>query len=252
MSPHPSCHDRLEIPFPWMNAAGFLGYSPSSSLRWETPMGAFVTHPISLAPRKPALLRQVQEYPGGILLHTGLPNPGFQRVLKQNAEKWSKLDIPVWVHLLPQTPSDLSKMIEPLEFLENINAVELGIPAGIPLSSVLEYIQAAAGELPVMVCIGMDEIQSEWMQPIAAAGAAGVVLSAPRGMMKADDHLIRGRLYGPAVFPQMLKTVCRLAQFDLPIIASGGVFTVEDGQTLMDSGACAVQLDAVLWAHADF
>jgi len=49
----------------------------------------------------------------------------------------------------------------------------------------------------------------------------------------------------------MLKMVCRLAQFDLPIIAGGGVYTQMDGETLLDAGASAVQLDAVLWHNND-
>jgi hypothetical protein len=87
MNTESSCLDRLEISTPWMNAAGFLGFSPSSPA-WPAEMGAFVTNPISLAPRKPALHRQVQPYAGGFLLHTGFPTPGFQAVLRQNVEKW--------------------------------------------------------------------------------------------------------------------------------------------------------------------
>lgn len=251
MSPDSSCLDRLEISTPWMNAAGFLGFSPSASPSWSAPMGAFVTNPISLSPRKPALHRQVLPYAGGFLLHTGFPNPGFQAVLRQNAEKWKKLPLPVWVHLLPQTPEELPGMIETLESVENIGAVELGIPPGISLHSVLEFIQASSGELPLMVCIGVDEIQSDWLPSFHTAGVTGLVLSSPRGMLKGSDHLMRGRLYGPAVLPSMLKAVCRLAQFDLPVIASGGVFSIADGETLLAAGACAVQVDAALWTNAE-
>lgn len=250
MNTESSCLDRLEISSPWMNAAGFLGFSPSSPA-WPAEMGAFVTNPISLAPRKPALHRQVQPYAGGFLLHTGFPTPGFQAVLRQNAEKWKKLPIPVWAHLLPQTPEEIPGMIETLETIDNIGAVELGIPPGISLHSALDFIRAASGELPLMVCVGVDEIQSDWLPSIRDAGTTGLVLSAPRGILKASDHLMRGRLYGPAVLPLMLKAVCRLAQFDLPVIASGGVFSLADGETLLAAGACAVQVDAALWSNAD-
>ena len=251
MNRHAQMLDRLELSSPWMNAAGFLGFFPPSHAAWVKPMGAFVTNAVSLQSRKPAQLRQVNPYPGGFILHTGLPNPGLQHMLRQNAERWSKSAVPVWVHLLPQTPGELPELIEPLEELENVSAVELGIPPGATLKSVLEFVRAANGELPVMACISVDEMQNEWMVPIEDAGAAGVVLSAPRGMMKVESRLCRGRLYGPAIFPYMLNTVCRLAQFDLPVIAGGGVYSENDGETLLEAGAAAIQLDAVLWRNWD-
>lgn len=247
MSDRSSHLDRLEISSPWMNAAGFLGYIPPAGSQWISQLGAFVTNAVSLVPRKPALHRMVQPFPGGFLLHTGYPNPGIHAVVHQNAEKWSKMAVPVWVHLLPQTPDELPRMVRILEEVENIGALELGIPPGIPNSLVREFIEAARGELPLIVCIGLDEIHNETVQVILDAGTAGLVLSAPRGMLRVNDHLSRGRIYGPAVFPQMLKTVCRLAQFDLPVIAGGGIYNRADGETLLEAGAAAIQLDAWLW-----
>lgn len=243
--------ERLELASPWMNASGFLGYSPPAQAGWAKPMGAFVTNAISLLPRKPALLRQVNAFPGGFMLHTGLPSLGLQNALRQYAERWSKIPIPVWVHLLPQAAEELPQLIEPLEDLENVGAVELGLPPGISLKTILEFIRAGGGEKPLMVCLCVDEIQSEWLPPMEDAGATGVVLSAPRGMLKTGNRLSRGRLYGPAIFPYMLNVVCRLAQFDVPVIAGGGIYSEADGETLLEAGAAAVQLDAVLWRNWD-
>jgi dihydroorotate dehydrogenase (NAD+) catalytic subunit len=243
--------ERLELSSPWMNASGFLGFSPPAASVWSEPMGAFVTSPISLAPRSPAQARQAVSYPGGLLLHTGWPNPGFQRVVKQNAEKWRSLTTPVWVHLLPQSPSELPGMIQHLETLENVSAIELGIPPETSLKTTLDFIQAAAGELPVMVCLALDEFQDGWLEPLKEAGASGLVVCAPRGTMKVHGQLIRGRLYGPAVFPQMLNAVEKAAKSELPMVASGGVFNFADGIALLDAGVSAVQLDAVLWSIAE-
>jgi dihydroorotate dehydrogenase (NAD+) catalytic subunit len=241
--------DRLELSSPWMNATGFLGYFPPPRSNWVKPMGAFVTNPVSLLPRKPAFHRLVQPFPGGFLLHTGFPNPGIHTVLQQYAEKWAKIPVPVWVNVLAQTPDELLQIIKPLEDLENIGAIELGIPPGISLKLILDLIRAASGEIPLMVCLGVDQIQTEWIESIHEAGASGVVLSAPKGMLIVENHIAGGRLYGPAVFPQMLKTVCRMAQFDLPVIAGGGIFSEADGEALLEAGAAAVQLDAVLWRN---
>ena len=69
----------LEISPPLMNAAGSLGFAPEpSGLVDYSRLGAFVTNPISLRKRTPANSRACLSYPGGLLLHSGYPNPGFQ------------------------------------------------------------------------------------------------------------------------------------------------------------------------------
>ncbi|HNQ95866.1 MAG TPA: hypothetical protein PKH47_14440, partial [Anaerolineales bacterium] len=65
---------------PLINAAGSLGFAPDLRVLQELgglEFGAFVTNPISLRPRVPTAQPAVLEYPGGFLLHTGLPNPGI-------------------------------------------------------------------------------------------------------------------------------------------------------------------------------
>jgi dihydroorotate dehydrogenase len=81
---------KRELTFrtPLMNAAGLLGFAPEPRSPifagregiWDD-FGAFVTNPISLRPRFPTTLPELIEYPGGFLMHTGLPNPGFCGVL---------------------------------------------------------------------------------------------------------------------------------------------------------------------------
>ena len=69
---------------PLMNAAGSLGFAPDTRLGIPLDLfGAFVTNPFSLRPRLPAARPDVIEHPGGFLLHTGLPNPGFTAGLKK-------------------------------------------------------------------------------------------------------------------------------------------------------------------------
>ena len=69
---------------PLMNAAGSLGFAPDlrSGIAFDS-FGAFVTNPFSLRSRLPAGQPEVIEYPGGFLLHTGLPNPGFNSGIKR-------------------------------------------------------------------------------------------------------------------------------------------------------------------------
>ena len=113
---------------PYSNASGFFGYTPPAASMLTDKLGAFITAPISLAKRIPSRNRCLVEFPGGFLLHSGLPNEGFSRILKQYAQKWSGLKYPVWPHLLPQSASDCRQMVRALEDVENIGALEISLP----------------------------------------------------------------------------------------------------------------------------
>jgi dihydroorotate dehydrogenase (NAD+) catalytic subunit len=59
---------------------------------------------------------------------------------------------------------------------------------------------------------------------------------------------VRGRLFGPAIFPLALQAVAALKErLQVPILASGGVYRGEQATALLRAGASAVQLDGVLW-----
>src|SRR5215510_6411956 len=112
---------------PMMNAAGTLGFAPDPRAGVDlAAFGAFVTNPLSLRPRRPAAKPELLEYPGGFLLHTGLPNPGFQAGLKRYSAKWSRSDLPIIVHLMADRPEETQNMVRMLETQENVMAVELG------------------------------------------------------------------------------------------------------------------------------
>lgn len=231
-----------------MNAAGSLGFAPDP----RTPVdlgkfGAFVTNPISLGPRSPAQGRRCQAYPGGFLLHTGYPNPGLWAVIRQYAGRWAQGALPVIVHLLAGRLEEIRQMVRLLEGLEGVAGIELGLPVTVDAETVRAQVQAAAGELPVVARLPFE--QAVWLGAAAyAAGAAAVSLAPPRGaLFEPGGHLLQGRLYGPALFPQALETVRRLAQEDVPVVGAGGVYTQQQAEAMLTVGALAVQLDAALW-----
>ena len=68
---------RLERP--WLNLPGTLGFSDEARNAIDLgQLGALVTNPVSLAPRRPANPPRSLRYPGGLLLHTGHANPGLR------------------------------------------------------------------------------------------------------------------------------------------------------------------------------
>jgi dihydroorotate dehydrogenase (NAD+) catalytic subunit len=206
-----------------------------------------VTNPLSWRPRKPTSHPAVLEYPGGFLLHTGLPNPGFPSAVKKYAHKWADSSVPVIVNLMADRPEETKRMVEALEGVENVMAAELGFAPLLADDIILMTVEMSLGELPLIASLPME--QAVTLGPrVMEAGAAAVSLSAPRGSLMTDDRsLITGRLYGPSLFPLALETVSRLVGAGVPTIGGGGVYEEEQAQAMLQAGALAVQLDAVLW-----
>jgi len=233
---------------PYMNAAGTLGFAPDyrAPVPWDA-FGAFVTNPLSLRPRKPTKSPALIEYPGGFLLHTGLPNPGLPAAIKKYARRWADSRPPIIVHLMADRPDESMHMVQSLEGLENIAAVELGFAPLLADDIILLTIEMSLGELPLIVSLPVEQVLSLGPRVIQE-GAAAISLAAPRGMLITDDGLLTtGRLNGPALFPKSLLAVRDAVQSNLPIIGAGGVQSKQSADAMLSVGALAVQLDASLW-----
>ncbi len=244
---------ELVLARPFLNAAGTLGYAEELS-RWIRldALGAFVTHPVSRRPRTSAGGPRFAPFAGGFMLHTGLPNPGLRAVVRANRRRWARMPVPVIVHLIPQTAEEAADLVRALEALDSVAAVQLGLPESEPGAG-LELIQAAArGELPLIVQLPVG-VEPGLAQEAAAAGANAISLGPARGAFPREDGDAQSaRLYGPALYPQALESVRRLAgNLACPLIAGSGVYTRAAAEALLAAGAVAVTLDAVLWTEPE-
>src|SRR5687768_7722831 len=172
----------LSFRTPFMNAAGTLGFAPEAraAVEWAD-FGAFVSNPVSMRPRTPAGEPELLPYPGGFLLHTGLPNPGFPAVLKKCAPRWADSKLPVIVHLMADRPEETGRMVQQLEEVENIAAVELGFAPGLAGDIILIALEMSLGELPLIVCLPWEQVLTVGPHAMQA-GAAAISLAAPRGI----------------------------------------------------------------------
>lgn len=233
---------------PLMNATGSLGFAPDS--RTGIPLdafGAFVTTPFSLRPRLPAAKPELVEYPGGFLLHTGLPNPGLNAGIKKYAARWDKSALPIIVHLMADRPEETQRMVRMLETQENVMAAELGFAPLLADDILILTLEMCLGELPLIFSLPVEQVLSLGPRLIQG-GAQAISISALRGALPADNSsLITGRLYGPSLFPKSLETVYSAAKLGFPIIGAGGVWNKENADAMLSAGALAVQIDAALW-----
>jgi dihydroorotate dehydrogenase (NAD+) catalytic subunit len=233
----------LYLERPLMNAAGTLGFSPDPKSPVDiSGFGAFVTNPISRGPRTPAKGNRFATYPGGFLLHSGLPNPGLSAVIKKHGKRWARSSVPVIVHLLALEPHSLARMIERLEGIEGVMGVEIGLPPDVDLDTAFDFARAAIGELPVILRLPLEQAD-ELAHIVVEAGASAVSLGALRGNLAG----MSGRMYGPAVFPLALRVTEKLAEAGIPVIGAGGVYQSDDVKSMLITGALAVQVDTILW-----
>lgn len=241
-----------------MNAAGSLGFAPDSRAGISLDsFGAFVTNPFSLRPRLPAAKPDLMEYPGGFLLHTGLPNPGLRAGIKKYSAKWSRSDLPIIVHLMADRPEETQRMVRMLETQENVMAVELGFAPLLADDILLLTLEMCLGELPLIFALPVEQVLSLGPRLIQG-GAQAISIAARRGALSitrspsstGGGELVTGRLYGPSLFPQTLETVCSAARIGLPIIGSGGIYSKENAEAMLSVGALAVQVDTALWNPA--
>jgi dihydroorotate dehydrogenase (NAD+) catalytic subunit len=234
---------------PLMNAAGTLGFAPDAraAVKWEG-FGAFVTNPLSLHPRQPAQNPELIQYPGGFILHSGLPNPGLSAALKRYARHWADTDLPVIVNLMADRPEETARMVRMLEGLENVAAVELGFAPLLAADIIRMAVEMSLGELPLIVNLPLDQVLTLGPRVIQV-GAAAISLAAPRGAMLKGDAIITGRLFGPSLFPQSLDVVLSAVKLGLPVIGGCGVYSQENASAMLAAGALAVQVDTVLWKN---
>jgi dihydroorotate dehydrogenase (NAD+) catalytic subunit len=232
----------LDLSSPWLNTAGMLGFAPGPTWNWPMTQGAFLTNPISLHHRAPARDRAAITYPGGALLHSGLPNPGLRRVLRAHAAAWKRSSLPVWPHLFGEL-EEIAAMSRTLEEVEGVAALEISIPLAADAALAQSLLLAARGELPLIACLPLQLARAPWLSTLAAAGASAIHLDAPRGQIGSTG----GRLVGPGLLPLALDALQAALACGLAVIAGGGVFSVADGEELLKAGALAVSVDTTLW-----
>jgi dihydroorotate dehydrogenase len=242
---------------PLLNAAGTLGFSPDPKSPVDiTHLGAFITNPVSWAPRTPARGDRYLPFPGGFLLHTGYPNPGLKTIIRRHTKRWASSPVPVIVHLLGQEPAELRRMVERLEEIEGVMGVEIGLPPDIDPGLARELCLSAVGELASIIRVPFESViggnsRSNFLAKIIDTEFSAVSLAPPRGgLPNKDGSLVTGRLYGPGLFPQTLAAVNRLLDMGTSTIGAGGIYSRNDADLLLDLGVMAVQLDAVLWRGA--
>jgi len=243
----------LSLSGPVMNAAGILGFGHEyRGLLDPTHLAAFVTNPLTYKPRTPAHAPNALLLAEGLLVHTGLPNPGVRQAVRRWDKEWARQGVPVIVHLAATTPAETVHSLDLIERAQGIAAIELGLRDDISEFEAGQLVRAALGGPPVLARLPLTHNTAGLAAAAAQAGADALVVAAPpRVETPVNGETIRGRLYGPGCLPKALEAVREVAALNLgrPIIGVGGIYSVEAAQAMLEAGAVAVQVDAAIWAR---
>ncbi len=249
----------LSLQRPVMPASGAMGYGYEySDLIDFSLLGAFVTNPVSLRPRKTAGGPRLRVHNDHLVVHTGMPNPGARTVIRNYGKIWEHFPIPVIVHIVATTAEETTKVAVRLSRLRGVVGFELGLADRVTPDQAISLVHAAEeGDKPVIVRIPFNRVDD--LAPLLSEeGAAALTLTAPpravlppaAGMEDTDARFYRGRYYGPGVLPLLLGILSRWAhKLPVPIIACGGIQSAQEAMACLNLGATAVQIDAVLWRN---
>lgn len=241
---------EIRIEMVVMNSAGMLGFSDElRNVINLSILGAFITNPVSLHPRTPAHGSRVIEYQDLLLLHTGLPNPGINRVLQQHEPRWTRMGLPVILHALANDRDEMIAIIDHLEPVDAVQAIEVGLLDEHHDSDCSVFAAACSGMLPAIARVPITAPIDHVLR-LAELGAAAIALGPPRGAIFHHGVPVSGRLYGPELVAQVTHACLRLTgMLACPLIAGSGLYDRATAENLLAAGIAAIQLDTILWTE---
>jgi dihydroorotate dehydrogenase (NAD+) catalytic subunit len=260
----------LRLANPLLVASGTFGYGVEYGEVVDVErLGAICCKGTTLRPRVGNPPPRVTETPAGMLNSIGLQNPGVDAVLERYAPRWATWPVPVIVNVAGESVEDYVEVARRLDGQPGVAGIELNIscpnvgkgglqfaldPEG--AGAVTAAVRAAT-DLPLMVKLSPAAPDVRAIaRAIASAGADSISAVNTLSGMALDRHHRRpllgntyGGLSGPALKPVALRVVYEVAQaVKLPIVAIGGIGSLDDVLDFLMAGAVAVQVGTAVFA----
>lgn len=255
---------------PLIAASGVFGYGVEfvDALDVER-LGAICTRGVTLKARSGNPPPRMAETPGGLLNAVGLQNPGVDAVLERYGPRWSNWDVPVIVNIGAESADDFAALARKLDGQPGVAGIEINLSctnsARGGLLFALDADAAAhataavrrATELPLMVKLSAAAADIRAIaRAVEGAGADAISaintlpgLAIDRRGRSPTLGATYGGLSGPAVKPIALRAVFEVAhEVHIPVVAAGGVGSLDDVLDFLFAGASAVQVGTALFA----
>jgi dihydroorotate dehydrogenase (NAD+) catalytic subunit len=254
---------RLRLANPIAVASGTFGYAREmAGLVDLSRLGAILPKTITQQPRPGNPPPRTVETTGGMLNSIGLDNDGIEAFIQRQLPYLASLGTALIVSIAGKTCEEFVAMAGRLEGLAGINALELNISCpnvsgGVDFGTnpvLCEKVVAGvrnACTYPILAKLTPNVTD---IGPIAkaaeAAGADALSLINTCLGMAVDWRRRRpilgnvlGGLSGPAIKPIALRIVYQAARaVKIPLMAVGGIVTVNDVMEFFVTGATAVQI----------
>jgi len=255
---------------PVLVASGTFGYGTEYADVVDIQrLGAICCKGTTLRPRVGNPPPRVTETPAGMLNSIGLQNPGVAGVLEKYAPRWASWDVPVIVNVAGESVEDYVEVARRLDGQPGVAGIELniscpnvgkgGLQFALDAEGASEVTRAvrAATDLPLMVKLSPAATDIRAIaRAIEKAGADSISATNTLSGMAIDIHRGKpllgntyGGLSGPALKPVALRVVYEVAQVvDVPIVAIGGIGSLDDALEFFYAGASAVQVGTAVFA----
>jgi dihydroorotate dehydrogenase (NAD+) catalytic subunit len=199
----------------------------------------------------------------------GLQNPGVDGVLEKYGATWASWQVPVIVNVAGESVEDYVEVARRLDGQPGVSGIELNISCPNVGAGGLQFAldASAAGEvtaavrratdLPLMVKLSPSATDIRGIaRAIEDAGADAISAVNTLSGLALDRNRRRpvlgntfGGLSGPALKPIALRVVYEVAQVvKIPIVAIGGVGSLDDVLDFLMCGAVAVQVGTAVFA----
>jgi dihydroorotate dehydrogenase (NAD+) catalytic subunit len=263
----------LVLANPILVASGTFGYGVEYGEVVDVQrLGAICCKGTTLRPRAGNAPPRVTETPGGMLNSIGLQNPGVDAVIEKYGPIWQTWKVPVIVNIAGESIEDYVEVARRLDGVPGVAGIELNISCPNVGKGGLQFaidrdaaraVTAAvrrATELPLLVKLSPNVAD---VRPIAKAieeaGADAITaINTLSGLAVSPDRTraflgnTYGGLSGPAIKPVALRIVYEVAQVvSIPIVAIGGVTSLDDVLDFLACGAVAVQVGTAIFADPE-
>ena len=260
----------LRLRNPIMAASGVFGYGVEySDIVDINLLGAICTRGITLRPRLGNAAPRAIETAAGLLNAVGLHNPGVNAVLERYGDRWSTWDVPVIVNVAGDSVEDYAELARRLDGHPGIAGIEInlscpnsdagGVQFALDAGAAAAVVTAvrAATEMPLLAKLSPAAADPRTTaRALVEAGVDAITAVNTMPALAVDRRGRRpflgntyGGLSGPALKPIALRVVFEATQsVKVPVVAAGGVATLDDVLDYLMAGASAVQVGTAVFA----
>ncbi|MCY2964169.1 MAG: dihydroorotate dehydrogenase [Planctomycetota bacterium] len=256
--------NRLHLANPILVASGTFGYAREMAAFVPfSKLGGIVPKTITAEPRRGNPPPRTVETASGLLNSIGLDNDGFETFLAKHLEYLLGLGTKVIANIAGHDREEFLQMAGRLGGVEGLSGIELniscpnvsgGVDFGVDparTEAIVRGVRDVCG-LPIVAKLTPNVTDIVAIAQAAHSGGADAVTLTNTFQGMAIDWKRRkpilgnviGGLSGPAIKPIVLRMVYQVARRvpGLPIIAVGGIGSLNDVMEFLVAGASAVQI----------